>query len=276
MRTLQKIQLRLKTLFSIEFERHDTVNSTLLLELGQDYCNYGFFNEQAKSFVLIRYISFDEFETTESLSQIFAELKNTHFEKVIFCIACFQALVIPHKYVGNAQALLNAIYEAPEQKYLNDAIAEWQIAVSYSIPLPVHQLITEAFPSAQFFHAYTPAIKIYNGFVADQISIHFTQQHFRIFVKKGQQLQLAQTYFYKTPLDVIYYLLKITTEFEMENAEIVLIISGLVDEKSAMYDELHNYFLNLHFALPPAFTLPESAYPQHFFTSLYNLAACVS
>ena len=39
--------------------------------------------------------------------------------------------------------------------------------------------------------------------------------------------------------------------------------------------ELHNYFLHLHFTISETLSLPEHEYPNHFFTSLHNLAACV-
>jgi hypothetical protein len=120
-------------------------------------------------------------------------------------------------------------------------------------------------------------LKIYNGFVApDQIDIHFNTEYFIVLVKKNKQAQLVQTYSYKTPLDVVYYLLKICYEFQIKQPEVFVIVSGLIDKDSNMYTELHNYFLNLHFAQAPSYSIPENDHPHHYFTSLYNLAACVS
>jgi hypothetical protein len=58
----------------------------------------------------------------------------------------------------------------------------------------------------------------HNPDAEDQIAIHFTTQQFRVLVKQGAQLQLAQTYAYKTPLDVVYYLLKICSELGLDQA----------------------------------------------------------
>ena len=126
-------------------------------------------------------------------------------------------------------------------------------------------------------HAHTPSIKVFNGFISvDQIDIHFSTQYFRVLVKKEKQIQLAQTYLYKNPLDVVYYLLKICYEFALDQTVVAIIVSGLIDKDSAMYTELHNYFLNIDFAQAPSYSIPENDYPLHYFTSLYNLAACVS
>ena len=126
-------------------------------------------------------------------------------------------------------------------------------------------------------HAYTPSLKVFNGFSApSQIDVYFGIRHFRVLVKKDNHIQLAQTYSYKNPLDVVYYLLKICYEVGLEQTEISVVLSGLIDENSAMFSELHSYFMNLHFAEAPAYSVPENDFPGHYFTSLYNLAACVS
>jgi hypothetical protein len=54
-----------------------------------------------------------------------------------------------------------------------------------------------------------------------------------------------------------------------------LILSGLISEDSAMYKELHQYFSAVHFWKPVTKTTLQSEHPQHFFSSIYNLAGCV-
>jgi hypothetical protein len=198
-------------------------------------------------------------------------------ETVVVCSAFPQSLLTPKHGHKNDYILLNVLYDSPSQKFLKDEIPEWQMYVTYSIPQSIFNAIKQRFRFPEFMHAYTPAIKVFNGFVSsNQIDIHFTTQQFRVLVKKEKQIQLVQTYAYKTPLDVVYFLLKICYEFAMDQSAVVVVVSGLIDEDSAMYTELHNYFLNLHFAQAPSYSVPPNEYPQHYFTSLYNLAACVS
>jgi hypothetical protein len=94
-------------------------------------------------------------------------------------------------------------------------------------------------------------------------------------VKKHHHVELLQTYTYASPMDVVYFLLKICTEFQLPQEETQIIISGLIEEESALYKELHHYFLHMHFAISTTLSLPDHEYPNHFFTSLHNLAACV-
>jgi hypothetical protein len=264
----------LKTVFTIG--NTDADCDTLLLEIGEDYCCTALLNQGERTFYSIRYITYDEVEAEKSLP-VFLEELSTNYERIFVCSAFSQSLLIPNQYTVNQYSLFNAIYDVPFQKQFTDAIPEWQMVAAYSIPSSVLKLITERFYPIQFLHVYTPILKVYNGFTAsDQIDIHFSPKLFRIVVKKDKQVQLAQTYSYKTPLDVVYYLLKICYEFGLNQSEVFVIISGLIDEDSALYSELHNYFLNIHFAQPPSYSVPENEYPHHYFTSLYNLAACVS
>ena len=173
--------------------------------------------------------------------------------------------------------MLKAVYGPSAKAYLHDNVPEWQLTNLYAMPVAFHKALQASFSSLQFFHAYTPAIKIYNGYIADnQLNVHFTPQHFRVLFKKDSSIQLAQTYAYKTPLDVVYYLLKICYEFGLSQQELHVILSGLIEKDSAMFTELHQYFANVHFAHPPEITLPDDSHPYHFFTSLYNLASCAS
>lgn len=249
---------------------------TLLLEIGSDYCCHALLKGQERTFYHIQYTTFAEEDAIGKLRELFNGLKTKNCEKVIVCSAFAESLLVPNRYADHSSHFISAVYDSPGQKFFSDPIPEWQLTSAYSMPSSIYDLVQEQFPSAKYFHAFTPVLKIYNGFVApDQVDIHFSTQHFRVLVKKDKQVQLAQTYSYKTPLDVVYYLLKICYEFGLNQSEVFVIVSGLVDQDSAMYQELHHYFLNLHFAQAPAYSLPETDHPHHYFTSLYNLAACV-
>lgn len=249
----------------------------LLLEIGEGYCCHALLKGNERTFHQIQYVTFEELEAEEKLLQIIEQLKKANCEKIVICSAFPQSLLTPKHGHKNDYILLNVLYDAPSQKFLKDEIPEWQLDITYTVPISVYNSIKERFRFPDFMHAYTPSIKVFNGFLSDdQIDIHFSTQHFRVLVKKDKHIQLAQTYSYKNPLDVIYFLLKICYEFSLNQSTVAVIVSGLIDEDSAMFAELRNYYLNLDFAQAPSYSVPENEYPLHYFTSLYNLAACVS
>lgn len=265
----------LKTLFHIGPEERQ--EGPLLMEVGADHCTYAILSSDRRSITQLRYVSFDPFNAAEALQSIVDELGRPG-EDVAISSAFPQALLVPQRIYGeNDHSMLDLVYDAPAQQYRHDPIPEWQIVNIYGIPQPLYQTLSRQFSSARFYHAYTTTLKVYNGFVAEnQMSVHFTTREFRVMVKKGEQLQLAQTYQYSTPLDVVYYLLKICYEFALEQSEVAVILSGLVENDSALYKEIHQYFSEVHFAQAQGPSLPESPHPRYFFSSLYNLALCVS
>jgi hypothetical protein len=266
----------LKTLFDIGQEKEAGNEHSLLLEIGNDHCSSALYHKATNTIDRIRLTTFDNLETGNYLPAVLGPLKETAYRSVVVCSAFPQALLFPSKYFQKSYAALDLVYEAPAQDYFHDSIPEWQMVTAYSLPKVVSKQIHDVFPSAYYFHCYTPAIKIYNGYIADhQLSVHFTDQYFRVLLKKEAAIHLAQTYAYKTPLDVVYYLLNICYEFDLSQQDVFLILSGLVDKDSSLFTTLQQFFTNIHFAQQPETTLPHSPYPQYYFTSLYNLAACV-
>lgn len=267
----------MKILFDIPPESAIGKRHTLLLEAGSEYCCYAYYDKAANKIEALRYLSFDEVDAEASLQTILEEASQPQPAVAVICSALPQALLIPHKFSEARDVFLETVYGKPFTMQAFDAIPEWQIANAYWLPVRLPDTLHSCFSSVEFFHAYTPAIKNYNGYAAGtQIAVCFTPQRFRVLFRKEAAVQLAQTYAYKTPLDVVYYLLKIGYEFGITQGEADLILSGLIEKDSAMFNELQHYFSKVHFAHPPDITLPDAAYPHHFFTSLYNLARCAS
>lgn len=266
----------LKTLFEIGSERRMEREGTLLLEIGKDYCYTAFLHKPSNSIDSIRLQAVDEFGLEKDLPEILRPLTETGFDSAVVCSAFPQALLFPKKQFANDYSALDLVYDQPGQVYFQDNIPEWQMLNTYSLPKSFCRLIGESLGTVQYYHSYTPTIKIYNGYVAEkQLSVHFSETGFRVLLKKDANIHLAQTYSYKTPLDVVYYLLKICYAFDLSQQEVYLILSGLIEKSSNLFAELQQYFTHINFAQRPEISLPQSPHPHHYFTSLYNLAACV-
>ena len=267
----------MKTLFDIGQDYEGSSEHSLLLEIGKEYCSTALYNKNTNNIGCIRLYALDEPETEVQLRDILQPLKDSGFHSVTVCSAYPEAVLYPNKLFSSNYSLLDQLYQQPAQQYFHDAIGEWQIVTAYALPKTVCRAVEEVFGSVDYLHAYTPAIKVYNGFTADhQLSVHVTRQSFRVLLKKDMTIHLVQTYAYQTPLDVVYYLLKICYEFHLQQQDVFLILSGLIEKDSNLFVELQQYFTNIHFAQQPEIGLPQSPHPPHFFSSIYNLAACVS
>jgi len=265
-----------KTLFHIRSEHVQEGNAVLLLEIGIDHLNYSWYMDGTNTLFELKYCTIDEFELKTALQTIMEETRHRIPYKVFICSSFPTSFLTPLKYASNADELLQLTYDRPGQSFFRDNINDWQLVNSYSLASDVHDIINETYPGALYVHEYTPALKnsiAYDG--NEKIFIHFTTQFFRILVKKGAHIELVQTYAYKTPLDVVYYLLKIASEIGIDQSGASVILSGLIEESSALYTEIRNYFLHISFYNDTSVSLPENELPRHFFASTSNLAVCV-
>jgi hypothetical protein len=267
----------LNTIFNISSEADDTSN-LLLCEWGEDHFCLAGYDSENKKLINLEYFSFEK-NDADALFQVIelVEKRKKDDLKIVFCSAFPQAVLTPSKLYDSKNNILKDLYGQRFSFQLNDVINEWQVVNVYAFPATIYKSIVKAFPSANFFHVYTTELKIYNGFVAEnQVAVHFTPKYFRVVVKQNGQLQLAQMYFYNAPLDVVYYLLKIFQELNLEKEDTYVLLSGLIEENSALYKEIESYFFNVHFALPSIIHFEHSEHPTHFFNSMFNLALCVS
>lgn len=265
----------MKILF--EIGKPTATSNNLLLEIGPNCVYYGFWNKEAAAIEALGVYAFEETALADELPELLHRFLSNTLAAVHTASAFPDALVVPQKFSGGGDEMIKAVYNQPAQTHFQDAIPEWQLTVAYALPAGVDAALRQSFPNVSYTHVYTPAIKLYSGFMADeQLLLHFSPGYFRVQVKQSGQVLLVQTYRYQSPLDVVYYLLKICSEFGLSQSTTQVVFSGMVEADSALCKEVESYFAEVHFAQPPGLRLPQSDVPQHFFSSLYNLALCVS
>ena len=266
----------LKTVFSLT-GADQFKPDTLLLEIGRNHCSYACLNREEKYFSLIKSYLFNEADALPEMRRILDELQPGHFSLIAVSYSLPEAFLVPEEFSLQADDLLAAVFDRPGSRHVSDEQLETGAAMHYLVPGDLDRLLREKFSDSRYFHFFTTMLKVHNGFAStNQIGLDFTTDRFSVFVRREGRLELVQHYAYKTPLDVVYYLLKICYEFGLSQTDVALVLSGLIEKDSALYTELHHYFLNLQFAQPPSYSAPDKGFPDYYFTSLYNLATCVS
>ncbi len=151
----------------------------------------------------------------------------------------------------------------------------------YQVPAGVHQLLQDRFGNAAYRHYYSTWMSLSKypaGELAAAITVLFYPNQVLVSVIKNGQLNLLQRYGYEAAEDVAYYLLNICGQLQLSSASTPVILSGMIDASSALYTEIYKYFGQVLLeSFPAAATEPALAdYPDHFFSPLLKLAACVS
>jgi hypothetical protein len=247
----------------------------LLCEWGAGYCNVALLDSEGALPHRVKYWTLSDPLPEEELETVLDTLRqlSESAASVVFCSAFPEAVAVPARIPG--EGLLTALHPVRGTEH-EDRVGEWQLNIRYAFPAPIDSALRALFPGAQYYHAFSPALKHPVGVDAARVlQVHFAPGQFRVLARRDGHLQLAQMYRYETPLDVVYYLLRIAKETGLSGAGTTLLLSGLIDEESALYRELHQYFGSIHFASPEGVPSEEGR-PAHFFTSLYNLAQCVS
>lgn len=159
---------------------------------------------------------------------------------------------------------------------ITELIAAWQIYNVYAIPGDLHALFAGKFPAAKCWHQTTVGLKNANaalpgGYIQADIKHH----DFSVLITQSGKLLLAGSFDYSNPEDVIFYLLKICQQFSLSQNEVQVDLSGLFDKQSVLYKDLYQYFVNINIR-ESSWNIDRNDYPAHFFTTLNDLAKCVS
>lgn len=164
----------------------------------------------------------------------------------------------------------------PAAVTITEHIPEWQLYNVYTVPGDIHGLLTGRFPSAKYWHQVSVGLKAMNAAAATgSLLADIRHTDFTVIAARSGKLLLAQTYEYSSPEDIIYYLLRICSQFSLSQNEVQMEVSGLIDRESALFKDLYQYFVHLHFR-DAGWKMSNSEYPSHFFTSLNDLAKCAS
>jgi Protein of unknown function (DUF3822) len=79
--------------------------------------------------------------------------------------------------------------------------------------------------------------------------LYFGNQHFTMVITANGTLKFCNRFTYKTPQDLVYYVLFAMNELEIEPDEIILRVNGNITEKSEDFELLNQYLPNVKISL---------------------------
>jgi Protein of unknown function (DUF3822) len=267
-----------KQLFHIEaIDVNESVQPVLSIRLGEKHCCFSITDYISNQLKDLAYYTTDEVNGI-FLNELFAthDRLNSPFYKVLICYDYFTSSLIAFKNYKHEDAgvLLNTMFGLNKtSSVISEAIAEWQLYNVYAVPEDVKLWMHQKFPSAKYWHQYTLNIK---NSKADGANGHFLldirKEDFTLLASVNNEIVLAQTFQYATPVDVLFYLMNVCRQFGLSQQQVKVDLSGLVDRQSALYNDLHQYFMFVEFR--DADWKTDNEYPAHFFTSLNDLSGC--
>jgi len=193
--------------------------------------------------------------------------------------------LVPEKYFSDdcARPVTSLIYgDLNKDLVLDEKVPWFEFHNVYRISVDLHYLMQEKFPNARFWHFYSLQLKCYKMFTAKDeplfLKAFFYPEQVQVMICKAGQLQLIQHFPYQDAKDVLFNLLNCCLQLGMGREEVILELSGMIEKKSALYDELEHYFLNIRFdSMEDSIRITDELlqYPRHFFSSLLKMTICV-
>jgi hypothetical protein len=268
----------LKQLFHIDNPGDDQAQQVLSLRLGEKHACFAVSNKDADILYKAAYFETNGWNENE-LSILLNEnpvLKNS-FYQVLIAYDYPQSIQVPvsaYQPEEGSTILHNLYGYTGDAVVITEIIPAWQLNSVFSVPGHLREWVNKTFPTATCRHQYSVSIlNMTAGSAHGSLLVDFRKEDFTVVAAKQSKLLLAQTFAYSTPEDVLYYLLKITQQFSLSQENTTIYLSGLVDIGSSLYKELYQYFIQI--ALRDT-GWKTGEYPAHFFTSLNDLARCVS
>ena len=181
---------------------------------------------------------------------------------------------------GLKKDMLDLVYgEAQHKTIRHDLMPAHNLYNVYRVPESIYLLMLNKFPSASQMHLYSVLPDVLKGAGGNHLYCIFNTDTMTVLVLKEGQLQLIQTFVYKTPEDAAYHLLNACQSFGIATDSTTLQVNGTIDKTSSLYKALYNYFINIGFGmLPEKFMYADEikTQPPHFFSHLFSIASCVS
>ncbi len=277
----------MKTSFYILPERVDNEPLHLLVEAGDNGISFTWYSKGPD---IIKGIVVYDFSDKIIAAEMAAEVENIFHTNTIFkesytsiniCYDFKESLLVPEAYYlhATAESMLNMVFATDEDCTINtEPIKSRQIVNMYAVNNKLRAAITKQFPLASVHHTSSLQLQMDTTDTIQLIGIFF-HNRLKIILFKDDLVQMVNQFHYNTPVDAAYHLLNCCSQYNINPVELKLILSGMIDEKSKLYEEIYKYFLNIKLNEPGAgIELHEriKLYPAHFFSHLTWLISCVS
>ncbi len=202
------------------------------------------------------------------------------FSKITIIYAFPTAMLVPIQLINsvNTKEILELQQGDVSDAYIrSDFNYKEGIQTIYAVPKQIDAVLSYLFSADISMHQYglLPTI---GTFKKQHLYCIFGIGQFTAMLFKEGKLQCLQSYTFKVPEDITFFMLQLCESFGIPADDVELQLNGMIDQKSNLYEELHNYFLQIKFGtLPGNFTYPEdfNQYPDHYFSYLFEMIACV-
>lgn len=132
-----------------------------------------------------------------------------------------------------------------------DVLEHYGIVVVYIPFMNINNFFFEKYGSFSYYHSTTVMLKTIlenEKYSLPKMYLHFQKNSFDCIVLKNGELQLCNSYTYKTPEDFIYYTLFCMEQLNLNPENLPVILCGEIQKDDDNYKMAYTYIRNIEFA----------------------------
>ncbi len=227
-----------------------------------------------------------DFSLRNGIQEIFFEDELLHapFRSAKVAFSSRHFTLVPNDFF-NANCLpnyLNAIAHLNNEEIVDyDDIKDMDFKNVYSLEEAFTTIIDGALPNITTFHSLSVLIqgfRVVAGVLSGkQIFMNVRDNQIQILFFEAKSLIFVNSYYFKTSEDVIYYLLMVYEQFELDPQQIPLSIAGFLTMDSEIYRLIYRYIGHISFIGAPAYLRFGNQFAgvlPHFYFDLFSLYLC--
>lgn len=150
----------------------------------------------------------------------------------------------------------------------------------FTIPNLAANIFTRQYPKVNFYNQQSPFVEnilFKHHSNTKKVFAHINSDFIDITIIENGKLLLYNNFAYKSENDIIYFILYVFDQFNLNNQETELILSGIIAKESKLYSQLSEFISHIKLDKPNedfSYSYTFKKVPQHSFTNLFNLQLC--
>lgn len=277
------------SLLDTSLEKEKTQNYFLSIQADLNGFSFCILDIEKKTYLGIRHYdikdvySLDDF--TDKLLKIFNEdeLLNKSFKSVSFIYLTQKSILIPASFFDKSN--LKAYFEFNHSLSDLDEIhynflSEIDAYNVFVIPNYIASEIIKRFENVKLYHQATPFIKsIFEKNIdrdSDGVYVNMNDKFIDIAVARENRLNLYNTFQFQNETDLLYFVLYIYKQLNLDTKKNKLFVSGQQGENPKYYKALKKYINKVEYLEPFDFFFSGvlEKINKHKFMNLFNLVSC--
>ena len=230
------------------------VEKKLCIEVGPDFYSFCISDLSGKQILSFGYSHSNQPIDANHLNGLFdhENIQGISFSDVVLIHNRAEMALVPSIFhqPDTAATILQTIHgDLDELNVLEDDVHQWELFNIYGWNPGICKLVSEKFPQVRHVQFVTAALRsLFKSLSIEKeqlLKIYFYQKTFTVIALKDTQLQLAQSFYFESPQDVIYHLLNLVDRLKLDLATLAVEVSGLLDIHSETWKEMNKFFIEV-------------------------------